>query len=235
MVPIYLVKGTKFWKNLTECNFNILEVKMISREKWRTLHTENDKLEVNMAPSFPVPLSPVAYRRELGVQTPTSKFRGPSNIVAKSTRLWKLLNIAEFRKPTPQDVREKGSKILKLPSVRNSFTLAMTNKLAVIINGLKIPKIKKILLYEMKFLLPNYSCLHNPWLGGCRPQIPVLSVLKWFCWPPPTTEQNSWVRHCCRRTFVIYLFLRFAAASYGRFIAIRFGVNLSTYIQNRWR
>ena len=177
MVPIYLVKGTKFWKNLTECNFNILEVKMISREKWRTLHTENDKLEVNMAPSFPVPLSPVAYRRELGVQTPTSKFRGPSNIVAKSTRLWKLLNIAEFRKPTPQDVREKGSKILKLPSVRNSFTLAMTNKLAVIINGLKIPKIKKILLYEMKFLLPNYSCLHNPWLGGCRPQIPVLSVL----------------------------------------------------------
>jgi len=31
----------------------------------------------------------------------------------------------------------------------------------------------KILLYEMKFLVPNYSC----WLGGYRPQIPVLSVL----------------------------------------------------------
>jgi hypothetical protein len=28
----------------------------------------------------------------------------------------------------------------------------------------------------MKFLLPNYSCLQNPWLGGCHPQIPVLSV-----------------------------------------------------------
>jgi hypothetical protein len=29
----------------------------------------------------------------------------------------------------------------------------------------------------MKFLVPNYSCLQNPWLWGCRPQIPVLSVL----------------------------------------------------------
>jgi len=53
----------------------------------------------------------------------------------------------------------------------------MTNKLVVIIKSLKLPKIKKILLYEMKFLLPNYSCLQNPLLGGYRPQIPVLSIL----------------------------------------------------------
>jgi len=53
----------------------------------------------------------------------------------------------------------------------------MTNKLPVIINSLKVPKIKKILLYEMKFLVPNYTCLQNPWLGGYGPQIPVLSVL----------------------------------------------------------
>ena len=26
----------------------------------------------------------------------------------------------------------------------------------------------------MKFLVRNYSCLQNPWLGGYRPQIPVL-------------------------------------------------------------
>jgi hypothetical protein len=26
----------------------------------------------------------------------------------------------------------------------------------------KVPKIKKILLYEMKFLVSNYSCLQNP-------------------------------------------------------------------------
>jgi len=75
------------------------------------------------------------------------------------------------------DFRKKGSKILKLPSVRNCFTLAMTNKLIVVINSLKLPKIKKILLYEMKFLVPNYSCIQNPWLLGYRSQILVLSVL----------------------------------------------------------
>ena len=113
----------------------------------------------------------------LGVQLPPPlKFRRPSKIVPNSTRLWKPLKIAEFRMPAPQDVRKKCSKILKLSPVRNCFTLAMTNKL-VIINSLKVPKIKKILLYEMKFLVPNYSCLQNPWRGGYRPQIPILSVL----------------------------------------------------------
>ena len=29
----------------------------------------------------------------------------------------------------------------------------------------------------MKFLVPNYSCLQNPCLGGYRPQISILSVL----------------------------------------------------------
>jgi len=64
--------------------------------------------------------------------------------------------------PIPQDVQKKGSKILKLPPVRNCFTLAMTNNFVVIINSLKVPKIKKTLLYEMKFLKPNYSCIQNP-------------------------------------------------------------------------
>ena len=53
----------------------------------------------------------------------------------------------------------------------------MTNKLVVIINSFKVPKIKKILLYEMKFLVPNYNCLQNPWLEGYRPHFHVLSVL----------------------------------------------------------
>ena len=78
--------------------------------------------------------------------------------------------------------------------IRNCFTLATTNKLSVIINSLKLPKIKKILLYEMKYLVPNYNCLQNSWLGGYHPQIPVLSVLTWICWTPP--KQNSWVCHC---------------------------------------
>ena len=67
----------------------------------------------------------------------------------------------------------------------------MTNKLVVIIKHLKVPKSKKIFLYEMKFLVPNYSCLQSPWLGGYRPQIPVLSVLcpqLNLLNPPPRTK-----------------------------------------------
>ena len=79
----------------------------------------------------------------------------------------------------------------------------MINKLVVIIESLKVPKIKKVLLYEMKFLVPNYSCLHNPWLGGYRPQISFLFV---FC-PQvnlltPIPEQNSWLRHCSKASIV---------------------------------
>jgi len=49
----------------------------------------------------------------------------------------------------------------------------------------------------MKFLVPNYSCLQNPWLGGYRPQIPVISVLcpQLNLLNPPLPEKNSWVRH----------------------------------------
>jgi len=41
------------------------------------------------------------------------------------------------------------------------------------------------------------------------------------------------IKHCSQ-TFLINLFLRFAGVSYGRFIAIRFEFDLSTYVQNRW-
>ena len=129
---------------------------------------------------------------------------------SKSTGLWELLKIAEFWSPTPQDVWKKGSKIRKLLSVCNCFTLPMTNKLVVIINSLKIPKIKKLLLYEMKFLVPNCSCLQNTWLGATDPRSPfsLSSVLNWICWPPP--EKNSWVRHCKEgkylTVFTIYRF-----------------------------
>jgi len=64
-------------------------------------------------------------------------------------------------------------------------------------NSLKVPKIKKILLYEMKFLVPNYSCLQNPWLGGYRPQITFLYVLcPQLNLLNPPLEQNSCVSHC---------------------------------------
>ena len=72
--------------------------------------------------------------------------------------------IAEFEDAyTARCSEKKGSKILKLPPFRNCFTLAMTNKLVVIINSLKVPKIRKILLYEMKFLEPK---LQINWLSS---------------------------------------------------------------------
>ena len=173
---------------------------------------------------FEVVFDTLTQWRTEGGSIPPSKFRTPSKIVPNSTRLWKLLKIAEFRTPTHQGVRKKGSKILKLPSVRNCFTLAMTNKLVVIINSLKVPKIKKMLLYEMKFLVPNYSCLHNPWLGGYCHQIPVLN---WTCWtpPPPPPEQNSWVRHC----------LDFCMQSQGLCVSVQHKLHISeTYQPTRF-
>jgi len=129
---------------------------------------------------------------------PPTKFRRPSKIVPNSTRLWKLLKIAECRRPTPQDVRKKGSKILKLPPVRNCFTFAMTNKLVVIINSLKIQKIKKINFFFTKLQLPP-----EPPTRGLPPPNPLsvcpLSSTE-FVEPPPSPEQNSVVRHwCCAR------------------------------------
>ena len=50
-----------------------------------------------------------------GGDYPPPKFQRPSKMVPNSTLLWKLLKIAEFWTSTPQDVRKKGSKILKLP------------------------------------------------------------------------------------------------------------------------
>ena len=62
----------------------------------------------------------------------------------------------------------------------------MTNKLVVIINSLNASKINKILLYEMKFLVPNYSCLNKPPTRGLpspdtRSLCPQLNLLN----PPP--------------------------------------------------
>ena len=73
----------------------------------------------------------------------------------------------------------------------------MTNKLVVIINSLKVPKIEKILLYEMKFIVSNYSCLQNPWIGGYAPRSPFSLSSTEFVEPPlPPRRKNCWVRHC---------------------------------------
>ena len=73
----------------------------------------------------------------------------------------------------------------------------MTNKMVVILKSLKVPKIKKILLYEMKFFEAIYRCLQNPWLGGLQPPEPFFSVLcpKLYLLNTPS-EKNSCARHC---------------------------------------
>ena len=128
---------------------------------------------------------------------------------AKITRLWKLLRIAEFRTPTHQDVRKKGSKILKLPSVRNCFTLAMINKLVVIVNSLKVPKIKKILPYRMKFLYQITVASRTPDWGATATRSRSLCPLSSteFVDPPPRTKflgtpLQSWIIY-------IYIYMPF--------------------------
>ena len=51
-----------------------------------------------------------------GDQTPPPRnSEGPPKLYQTQPDCEKLLKIAEFRTPTPQDVRKRGSKILKLP------------------------------------------------------------------------------------------------------------------------
>ena len=70
--------------------------------------------------------------------------------------------IAEFRTPTPQDVRKKSSEILKLPPVHNCFTLTMTNKLVVIINSLKYQKLRKFYYMKWNFLYQIIAASRTP-------------------------------------------------------------------------
>ena len=75
----------------------------------------------------------------------------------------------------------------------------MTNKLVVIINSLKGPKIKKILLYEIKISCTKLQLPPEPLTRGLPPPDPrslcPLSSTE-FVDPLLTGEQHSWVRHC---------------------------------------
>jgi len=86
---------------------------------------------------------------------------------------------------------EKGSKILKLPPVRNCFTLAMINKLVVFIKSLKVPKIKNILVYEISCtklqLIPEPLTRELP-PPDLRSVCPLPSTE--FVDPPPFSEKK---------------------------------------------
>ena len=59
----------------------------------------------------------IQWRTEggFGCSNPPRNSEGPPQLCKIQPDLRKLLKIAKFRSPTPQDVRKKGSKILKLP------------------------------------------------------------------------------------------------------------------------
>ena len=63
----------------------------------------------------------VAYWRGGVLKPPPRNSEGPPKSCQIQPDLWKLLKIAEFRTPTLQDVRKKGSTILKLPK----FTIVL--------------------------------------------------------------------------------------------------------------
>ena len=98
-----------------------------------------------------VPSSGVSWRGLGGTNShPPPEIPKALQYSAKLNSILKIVKNCWIWDPnTPRYSKKKGSKILKLPQVRNCFTLAMTNKLVVIINSLKVPKIKKILLYEI--------------------------------------------------------------------------------------
>ena len=87
----------------------------------------------------------------------------------------------------------------------------MTNKLVVIINSLKVPKIKKLLLWNeiscTKLQLPPEPLTRGLPPTDPRSLCPQPNLLN----PPPPYEQNSWVRHCelyvdeCRNVSFVYI------------------------------
>ena len=75
----------------------------------------------------------------------------------------------------------------------------MTNKLVVIINSLKIPKINKYFTIWNEISCTKLQLPPEPMTTGLPPPDPrslcPLSSTE-FVEPPPPPEQNSWVRHC---------------------------------------
>ena len=90
-------------------------------------------------------------------------------------------------------LKKKDSKILKLPPVRNCFTLAMTDKLVVITNCPKYQKLRKFYYRKWNFLYQITAASRTPDQGATTPRSPFSLSSTEFVEPRP--EQNSRVRH----------------------------------------
>ena len=108
-----------------------------------------------------------------------------------------------------------------------------------------------MLLYEIKFLVPNYSCLQNPLLGGYRPQIPVFTVLcpqmNLLKPPPPPNKVPGYSTGVFQMLFIfmfysynlflflcwyVYYFIFFVSCFY-RYVMLSNNTNLQCHTTNR--
>ena len=130
-----------------------------------------------------------------GTERGLGKFNPPPKILkvpqnrAKLNQTLKTKKLLNLGRQHPQDFRKKGSKTLKLPPVRNCFTLAMTNKLVVIINSLKVPKIKENFTIWSEISCTKLQLPPEPLTRGLPPPdsrslCPQLNLLN----PPPRTK-----------------------------------------------
>jgi hypothetical protein len=73
------------------------------------------------------------------------------------------------------------------PPPRNSEVLTKLSR-----NSLKVPKIKKMLPYEMNFLVPNYGCKPlTRALPPPRSPSSLSSALNWICWTHTHTHTHT--------------------------------------------
>jgi len=84
----------------------------------------------------------------------------------------------------------------------------------------------------MKFLVTNYSCLQNPWLGRLPPPDPCclcpLSSTEFVETPPH--RNISWVRHCCYQRIAVHCCLHLQGIKASRLSSCIFGAQLRVYL-----
>ena len=135
-----------------------------------------------------------------GTERGLGKFNPPPKILkvpqnrAKLNQTLKTKKLLNLGRQHPQDFRKKGSKTLKLPPVRNCFTLAMTNKLVVIINSLKVPKIKENFTIWSEISCTKLQLPPEPLtVGATAPRSPFCLCSTEFVEPTPLAMTINWL------------------------------------------
>jgi len=167
-----------------------------------------------------------------GFKPPSRNSKGPPKSCQTQPdceNCYKLLNLGR------QHLKmfgKKNSKTLKLPPVRNCFTLAITNKLVVIINSLKYQKLRKFYYMKWNFLYQITAASRIPDQGATGPRSQ-FSVLNWNV-EPPNPEQNSWERHWWQWQIGFYSWDGMFTARYGLSVTTPVDLCISNGIWHRY-